>query len=114
MAQDLPPPDGFAKIPYKRKIPARGPASWIIATALAGHLLQCIWTNQEHYHVTTEVQREKKQCELLIEPLVMAESDRQLLRERYRMLRFVRESSLPVDLRFYHNPRYLDSSIPLF
>lgn len=47
-------------------------------------------------------------------PVIRAEEDRAFLRERYKMLRFVRDNNLPVDLQFYHNPRYFDSSIPLF
>lgn len=34
--QDLPPPEGFPKIPYQRSIPTRGPPGWILLFGAAG------------------------------------------------------------------------------
>lgn len=28
--QDLPPPGGFANVPYKRHLPRRGPPGWLL------------------------------------------------------------------------------------
>lgn len=67
------------------------------------------------YQVTfSELEREKLQTQYLMKPIIQAEEDRTFLRTRYKMLKFVRDNKLDVDLQFYHNPRYYDSSIPLF
>ena len=63
---------------------------------------------------SSELKREKMQGECLLSPIIIAEKDREMLRQRYRMLRYVNDNDLKVDLNFYHNKRYLDASVPLF
>ena len=66
------------------------------------------------YILSSELRREELQTLFLMKPIVQAEKDRETIRKRLQLLRAVKERGINVDLQFYHNSRYEDSSIPLF
>lgn len=118
--QDLPPIGGYEPIQWKRNLPARGFRGSVFFFLISGVMAFGFYRHHIGVQEQNELTREKRWARFNLEPLLLAEEDRNLARRYYaEMARqaLIRESMSPerkakFDEEIYHDkskfrfPRY--------
>jgi NADH dehydrogenase (ubiquinone) 1 alpha subcomplex subunit 13 len=79
-AQELPPQGGFPRIQFKRNIPVRGPPGWALLLGVTGLVGVGLYYSRLGYVYRWELERERLQAQLHLEPFLQAEKDRFYIR----------------------------------
>lgn len=79
--QEMPPPD-IPKIRFKRSLPRRGPSSVVIIIGSVAFVSFGYWMKYKGMCIEKEIEREKIQARLHLEPYLQAERDAEWVRRR--------------------------------
>ncbi|KAI9468915.1 MAG: GRIM-19 [Benjaminiella poitrasii] len=111
MAQDMPPPQGFSEVKYRRYLPKRGPSGLVILAGITAISAFGFYRVAQGNLERRELKRENLWSRIYLVPLLTAESDRDM----YRRLEAAkgREAEVMKDVKdwnagesVYHNTKY--------
>jgi NADH dehydrogenase (ubiquinone) 1 alpha subcomplex subunit 13 len=75
-SQDIPPPEGFPQIDYKRNAPKKGPSGLVLFLGGASVMLIGMYIVGQGNIARRELKREKILARMNLVPLLQAEEDR--------------------------------------
>ncbi|EGW30975.1 uncharacterized protein SPAPADRAFT_62877 [Spathaspora passalidarum NRRL Y-27907] len=111
--QDLPPVGGYEPIQWKRNIPARGFSGNVYFWGITAFMAFGFYRYYKGVDEQRELLREKAYARFNLEPLLLAEEDRNLARRYYAELarqKLVRESMSPETRAKFDEEVYHDKS----
>ncbi|KAH3672433.1 hypothetical protein WICMUC_004269 [Wickerhamomyces mucosus] len=108
MSQDLPPLQGYPAIQWKRNIPSRGFRPSIYFAIFIGTMGYGWYATINGIHERRELQREKIWSRIYLQPLLIAEDDRDNVRRYYNDLKRSKEIAGDeiTDLKVYNDGKF--------
>ncbi|KNE66686.1 hypothetical protein AMAG_11186 [Allomyces macrogynus ATCC 38327] len=114
--QDMPPQGGFARVQYKRNIPARGPSGAALFAGLTALVAYGWYWNIQGIRERREIRREQTWARIHLVPMLQAEQDRHEARMLAQQEEIERKAmkDVPgwkVGEKVYHTDRYVPPTV---
>lgn len=111
--QDLPPVGGYEPIQWKRNLPSRGFRGSVYFWGIAGLMTFGFYRYYQGVNEQRELTRERNWARFHLEPLLIAEEDRNIARRYFAELErreLVKENMSPEDKEKFEEDLYNDKS----